>query len=380
MNRRRDPQTATSIAWLPETELVGLVLDLSPETDATLIPQYAIALHAWFLAQVQSDDPALSAALHDEATKKPFTLSLLDGQFDTAGRYLQLRSDRLYRWYVNALSRDVALWMQTWLQRLPAAIELRDVVLPVRRVAIAQPPTTYQNLGSVPLQRKIALSYITPTSFRHKGHHLPLPVPTNVFHSYLRRWNELSGMTADADEFLVWVDENVRLLRHQIQSTKVPAGKRGSVTGFTGSVEFGLDAKTAPNAAYEQLFGSLGQFAPYCGTGHKTTFGLGQTRLGWSGAPEIAPELIESTLLAERIEQLTDLLMQDQKRTGGQRALDVCQTRATILARREFGESLQAIALDLEMPYETVKTYAKLARRILNKNAAPEREPAIEPS
>ena len=32
-----------------------------------------------------------------------------------------------------------------------------------------------------------------------------------------------------------------------------------------------------------------------------------------------------------------------------------------------MGDSLQAIAQDLEMPYETVKTYAKLARRELKK-------------
>jgi len=35
------------------------------------------------------------------------------------------------------------------------------------------------------------------------------------------------------------------------------------------------------------------------------------------------------------------------------------------LARRELGESLFDIAADLEMPYETVKTYVKLARRAL---------------
>lgn len=47
------------------------------------------------------------------------------------------------------------------------------------------------------------------------------------------------------------------------------------------------------------------------------------------------------------------------------RCLQLGQTRATILARREFGESLQTIAADLEIPYETVKTYAKLAHRAL---------------
>ncbi|MEL7246230.1 MAG: CRISPR-associated endoribonuclease Cas6, partial [Cyanobacteria bacterium J06573_2] len=54
-----------------------------------------------------------------------------------------------------------------------------------------------------------------------------------------------------------------------------------------------------------------------------------------------------------------------QKRTGGTRAISVCEKRATILARRETGESLLDIATDLEIPYETVKTYIKLTRKIL---------------
>lgn len=73
----------------------------------------------------------------------------------------------------------------------------------------------------------------------------------------------------------------------------------------------------------------------------------------------------KQTLLAKRIEQLTERLMQGQKRTGGERASRVCQTQATILARQETGESLKAIASDLEMPYETVKTYVKRARYTL---------------
>ncbi|HEY9674492.1 MAG TPA: hypothetical protein V6D11_23840 [Waterburya sp.] len=36
-----------------------------------------------------------------------------------------------------------------------------------------------------------------------------------------------------------------------------------------------------------------------------------------------------------------------------------------ILARREMGESLRAIAVGLEMGYETAKAYAKLAQRAL---------------
>jgi len=35
--------------------------------------------------------------------------------------------------------------------------------------------------------------------------------------------------------------------------------------------------------------------------------------------------------------------------------------RATILARYELGERLKAIAINLSMPYETVKKYAQTA-------------------
>lgn len=112
------------------------------------------------------------------------------------------------------------------------------------------------------------------------------------------------------------------------------------------------------------MYNALCQFAPYCGTGHKTTFGLGQTRLGW---------LLDSVnilsggeaLLAARIDELISIFMAKQKRQGGERALKICTTYATIVARRELGESLQAIALDLNLPYETIKSYSKRALKYL---------------
>ena len=61
-----------------------------------------------------------------------------------------------------------------------------------------------------------------------------------------------------------------------------------------------------------------------------------------------------------RIAELTDLFITQRKRTGGDRARKTAE-RATL----QHGESFQDIAIDLEMPCETVKTYAKLACRTL---------------
>ncbi|MEL6322520.1 MAG: CRISPR-associated endoribonuclease Cas6, partial [Cyanobacteria bacterium J06626_14] len=124
--------------------------------------------------------------------------------------------------------------------------------------------------------------------------------------------------------------------------------------------------KAHENPDFCRLFFTLGKLAPYCGTGHKTTFGLGQTLEGWSlKQAQTYEQPSAQALLAERIDELTELFREQRKRTGGGRAQHIAETWATVLARRELGDSLQDIATDLGMQYETVKTYSKLARRSL---------------
>ncbi|MDY7020890.1 MAG: CRISPR-associated endoribonuclease Cas6 [Cyanobacteriota bacterium] len=356
-----------SLNWSTDTELVGLVLALRPKGADLLYPQYTIGLHAWFLDQVRQTQPDLSAYLHDGESEKPFTLSGLEGTLDISGKDWQLQSDRTYLWYITALSQPVVQWLAEWVQHLPKQVDLRNAPLTIKSCQIALAPTTYRQLfeASIPKPARINLSFLTPTSFRRKGHHFPLPLPTNLFHSYLRRWNDFSALEFEQQSFLEWVDESVIIQRHQIASAKVAAGKRGMVTGFTGAIELSLSRKSSNISADNQrLFYALGRFAPYCGTGHKTTFGLGQTRCEWQ-SDKIEMISSSSQQLGKRIAELTEQFIAQRKRTGGTRTQKVSETWATILARRERGESLQAIAMDLEMPYETVKTYAKLARRAL---------------
>lgn len=356
----------SNLKWSPNTELVGLEFELVPQADTSVYPQYAIALHAWFLDQVRSIDPQLSAYLHDGESEKPFTISALDGEINSSGKEVQLSASTTYRWYVTALSRQVVQCMGKWVQKLPKEINLRNAPLQIRSCQMIH-PTTYAHLLNSEHGETVTLRFLTPTSFRRKAHHLPLPMPVNVFHSYLRRWNDFSGMQVDQEAFLAWVDDCVLIHRHQLTSIKVLAGKKGAVTGFTGAIEFGLTKEASEQPKFQQLFYALGQFAPYCGTGHKTTFGLGQTRLGWSS--QVMPNVPDlQTVLAKRIEDLTEIFKAQRQRTGGDRAIEIASKWATILARREMGESLQVIAQDLEMPYETVKTYVKLSRRALLTN------------
>ncbi|MDH6079004.1 CRISPR-associated endoribonuclease Cas6 [Chrysosporum ovalisporum FSS-45] len=364
--RTKSEVTSSFPTWGNDTELLGLEFDLEALNTSSVYSQYTIALHAWFLDQVRQFDPDLSAYLHDGKSEKPFNISGLEGQLLPAGKKLQLEINQTLRWQVNVLSARVVQFLKQWLTELPETLKLRDASLRIKQVRICHPPTTYAQLLQLPAKcSKVNLSFISPTSFRRKSHHFPLPVPVNLFHSYLRRWNDFSDLPVLQESFLNWIDENVIIHGHRLQSVKVAAGKQGSVTGFTGAICCGLSKAGLANTEFTRLFYALVKLAPYCGTGHKTTFGLGQTCLDWVEPEPRTPTQLLTNILGERIEELTAIFTAQRKRTGGDRTDKVAATWATILARREAGESLKVIAEDLEMPVSTVKTYTKLARRAL---------------
>ncbi len=349
-----------------KTELVGISLELVPVENGYLYPQYSTGLHAWFLDRVRESDPKLSAQLHDEQMEKAFTISDLQGPLLPAGKGFQVSPDQTYRWYVTALSSSVANWLADWVRNLPEELSLHGAPLSIRSWEITLPATNYAQLlaDTAVTGANVKLTFLTPTSFRQKKNHLPLPVPRNLFHSYLRRWNNFSGKAFSQEEFLDWVEEQVVISHHKIESAKVAAGKRGMVTGFTGSVELNLSRSAGKNPDFKELFYALIELAPYVGTGHKTTFGLGQTRIGWL-EEEIVTTPAMQQMLAERIAELTDIFLAQRKRSDTKRVQDTAQTWATILARREWGESVTAIAEDIGMRYDTAKSYLKLARRTL---------------
>ena len=86
--------------------------------------------------------------------------------------------------------------------------------------------------------------------------------------------------------------------------------------------------------------------------------------MGWSSKlVQDVPDV--QSVLAKRIEDLTEIFIAQRKRLGGERAIEIATKWATILARREMGDSLILISQDTGIPYETVKTYVKLARKAL---------------
>ena len=367
-------RTSAIAPWTDDIELVSITLILKAITDICLSQNYTTALHAWFLHQVRDSDPQLSAYLHDGQSEKAFTLSPLNGNLKPINNTFLVKANSTYTWTISALSKPLCEWLRNWYSNHPETIKLYKGNFEIAQIGINQPPTTYSSLWSDSSnpESRFTLAFHTPTCFRSKNHHLPLPIPVNIFHSYLRRWNDFSPESFPQEEFLSWIEKVVYITNHDLYCTKVAVAKHGYVTGFTGNVEFAVDFKASRNSDFERLLTALIKLAAYCGTGHKTTFGLGQTRLigkneignGKSEKDSITTNSIQEHLV-KRIAELTDLFLQTKKRQGGDRAQNTATVWATILARYELGESLKAIALDLDMPYETVRKYAHTARKAI---------------
>jgi CRISPR-associated endoribonuclease Cas6 len=361
------------------TDLIGITLTLKPDRDLTLHPQYTTQLHGWFLHQIRCINPQLSQQLHDGQGEKAFTISQLQGAIIAQGRELYLNAQNIYQWQVTALSRPLCDGLQQWLDRPPARLELSSGNYRILDVRACDPPTTYAEIwqrskfSELPLE----LTFTSATSFRKRGNHMPLPIPENLFHSYLRRWNHFATEKFEQDPFLEWVNEHIVILRHDIRSRKVQAGKSGSVTGFVGSVQLGFTPKAKQHPKYIQLVHALIACAPYFNTGHKVTFGLGDTQLGWIEADKplaLTPLAIDhqtilitarAELIAAREQELEPFFLDLKKRQGGQRANKTAKLWAQIIARQEIGDSLKSISADLEMPYDTVKKYAQIAKKNL---------------
>ncbi|NMB86854.1 MAG: CRISPR system precrRNA processing endoribonuclease RAMP protein Cas6 [Chloroflexi bacterium] len=246
---------------------------------------------AWFLSQLQEIDPQLSAGLHDTAGHKPYTVSDVfalpdshNGQpcfalritaFEArleeliTGRLLKQLPDRVRIWYVHfrlcgyTLSPAETPW--------------------ARQDRFGQLVQQSQAAGLGP----IGMQFISPTGFRSEGNDILFPIPSHVYRGYWQKWNAFAPEPLHIDaKFLDFVQQHVLVSSIDELTTQrivFARGKRGGATGFLGEVSFTLaphdhqvEGSTAWNTYVEQLK-VLTFFAFYCGTGHHTTIGLGQT-------------------------------------------------------------------------------------------------------
>jgi CRISPR-associated endoribonuclease Cas6 len=258
--------------------------------------------HALFLGLVQGASPALAENLHADEQRKPFTVSGLrrartpSSTEKTAAPIGQVEQGEAYSLRFTSLSEDLsAVLLESVLPHLPETIRLGDALFqtaaPITQAQLhpwagQSSAEELQSKWFAPSHappRQLELEFASPTMIKQRGRFLVMPTPMTIFQSYLMAWNVYAA-PAFEDDLLALVERDVLVTRYHLRTRALQLrsvsneseGKHASSQiGFLGRCAFTC---FSPERALWRTLHLLADFAFFCGTGYKTTQGMGQTR------------------------------------------------------------------------------------------------------
>lgn len=253
--------------------------------DNGAIPQYiAPALRAEFLNWIGETDKGHAGFLHDGNELRPYTISDLKGTF-RAQRGLHLLEAKQKAWFrITSLNEEQTRLLQG--QLFPKVIgqefSLNKVRFRVLSVAEKHPwagASSYAALvekyfnADISFANGFEMEFASPTAFRLGDVDSALPIPQTTALSWLKRWNKFSS--ANLPQVVDEIKAARLVLNRYSISTSPLQYKEATWIGFTGKCYYRILAR---DEFWVRLCHLLAEYAFYCGTGKKTSFGLGQTK------------------------------------------------------------------------------------------------------
>lgn len=286
----------------------SIILNGYPKDNVPVAHIQGPALQGMFLHLIGQVDPAVSARMHNDGRYRPYTLSPLGiGEPTPASprrgnpplpplrrgfQGFRLPRERMLKTGTPCYLRITMLedhlfptFSQYFLTRPEPTFRLGETQFAVTSV-LATPESendwshyvSYTELidHAIPQQsqRRIRLQFVTPTSFSKGDIDLPLPLPRLVFRSYQKRFEEFYHVEFLPD-FEELVDLYTGISSMKGMRTDTLKTKKVTLIGFIGEVSFEISKKAPPELVFQMNL--LADFAFFCGTGKKTTVGMGQT-------------------------------------------------------------------------------------------------------
>jgi CRISPR-associated endoribonuclease Cas6 len=260
------------------------------------LPQYmGAAVRSEFLSMMggsESDEPESEAPLseepdemHDGNQLRPYTVSDLKGTFRAQKGFNLVESGQAAWFRATTLKKEQSDSLRSLAEKIKGrVIKLGRVRFQVQNVSEAGKhpwarESSYQALvdryfHSVPSPSDaLEIQFASVTTFHAGDLHMPLPIPETVLGSWLRRWNLFSSASLPrvVDELK---EAQLALSRYKIETSTVHY-ERAKWIGFRGNCRFRV---LSGDEFWVRLCNLLADYSFYCGTGYKTTYGLGQTR------------------------------------------------------------------------------------------------------
>ncbi len=220
--------------------------------------------HAMFYAWLEAGNAELAHHIHDTAEPKPFTVGFLESTNEHELKLpITLLDDSLWQPFQNGLFRNNEYVVQGQTFCIGKDLDVQHL--------------TYEALWErARPDSSITLRFASPASFHTQGHHYPLPDPFLVFQSYLLRWNHFVPEPLQINiNLLDAVNAHVVVADYQLRTKSVDFGGYRQI-GCLGTVRYQILERAKLGNLVRRL-NTLADYAPFCGTGHKTTQGMGRT-------------------------------------------------------------------------------------------------------
>ncbi|MBI4788042.1 MAG: CRISPR system precrRNA processing endoribonuclease RAMP protein Cas6 [Chloroflexi bacterium] len=253
------------------------------------------AAHALFLDLVRRADAELADKLHEPRGDKPFTVSaVLPHSLSSApspSPGTELRSRRggggagvgvRFTTFEPRLSHVLG---DSVLPNLPREIRLGTALFttgtPITDRAL-HPWAGTTDAGALVerwfgagqrIEQRVDLEFASPTAHRQIHRNMLFPQPAALWGGWLRAWNAVAQPTFEED-LIARVEADVAISRYTLRTEVVDFGEYREA-GWVGKCGFTI---FSDEVALRRVLHLLADFAFYCGTGYKTTQGMGQTR------------------------------------------------------------------------------------------------------
>ena len=271
---------------------ISTLISLIPETDVTLRPTMGHHAHAAFLAIMRKSDPKLAETLHAQSAQKPFTVSPLIAKGEQRSGQLHIRSGTECKLRFTFLDDELFQHFgKAFLTLAMPPIRLGEAVFQVRQmVSYATEErswsgnTTYAELvQSAKTDTQMSFRFYSPTAFRRltpRGQKTRSDVYIDLvrcYQSWVNKWNAFAPIKLDKAEILAFITEYGQVTSITTKSRALNFGKHTEI-GWVGTCACVFYPENSLDENLLRAANCLADFAFYCGTGYKTTMGMGQTR------------------------------------------------------------------------------------------------------
>lgn len=220
------------------------------------------AMHAILFCAWEQSDPALAVQIH-QSPVKPFSQALR-------------RLDNQLGWRVALLDDRLTESLLTGLGRLKEVRVIdHPVQLEIEQMTITHQP--YASLVTAKPQSKYRFQFDTPTTFRQGNLSHPMPDPYLCVQSWWTRWNQFAPSEHHINAAALDVAHAHLAISHFNMGSRTWADGQRRYVGGVGRMSFHVLQARKLADEWWQALATLVAFGSFCGTGYKTTMGMGQT-------------------------------------------------------------------------------------------------------